>query len=129
MGYYIKVNDQLIVQEAKFTTVQPDGFVPVDDANLNLVDLANMMLVDGILVPRPKSPQPYSSDGKIIVPPCSEGTMINVFDQSGHEVLATIITETDDYEETFEFVDAGTYRVEVEAPFPHLTTFAEVRIE
>lgn len=129
MGYYIKVNDQLIVQEAKFTTVQPDGFIPVEDANLNLVDLANMMLVEGILVARPKSPQPYLSDGKIIVPPCPAGTVISVLDQSGHEVMATIVAENDDHEETFEFVDAGTYRVEVEAPFPHIYSFTEVTIE
>lgn len=129
MGYYIKVNEQLIVQEAKFTTVQPDGFVPVEDANLNLVDLANMMLVEGVLVPRPVSPKPYSDSGKIIVPPCPEGTLITVLDQSGHEVMAMIVAENDAHEETFEFVDAGTYRVEVEAPFPHIYSFAEVTIE
>ena len=140
MGYFVKLNEQGIVQEAVSTSGQPEGFmrVVVDQPGdgeiqppvpVTLYELSNMMLVEGILVSRPKSPQPYSSDGKIIVPPCSEGTTINVFDQTGQEVMATIIAETDDHEETFEFIDPGTYRVEVEAPFPHLPTFAEVVIE
>lgn len=130
MGYFIKLNDQNIVQEATFTHDAPEGFVPVElTGPFDLTDLANMMLEGEVLIPRPVSPQPYASDGKIVVPPCPEGTIITVLDQSGLEVMEFITAEIDDYAETFEFSDAGTYRVEVEAPFPHVPAFAEVGIE
>ena len=130
MGYFIKLNDQNMVQEATFAQAAPDNFVEVDlPQPFNITDLANMMLVNGVLVPRPVSPKPYSDSGKIIVPPCPEGTLITVLDQSGREVMAMIVAATDDHEETFEFVDAGTYRVEVEAPSPHIYSFTEVTIE
>lgn len=130
MGIYVKLSEVDTVEQVVVSVEPIDGFIEVAlEPRYSMVDVGYMMLVNGVLVPRPVSPKPYSDSGKIIVPPCPEGTLITVLDQSGHEVMAMIVAENDDHEETFEFVDAGTYRVEVEAPSPHIYSFAEVTIE
>lgn len=128
MGYYIKIDEQMLVQEVKSTTVPPDGFIAVEGGNLSLLELANCMLVEGVLVLRPVSPEPYVENGQIIVPPCPIGTEISVSDVLGHEVMGIITTESDELPEEISFPDPGRYRVEVQAPFPHIYSAIELEI-
>lgn len=88
---------------------------------------AAMVDENGLLAPRPLSPIPTITGSTVIVPPCVAGTLISIDD--GREHLVNEITETDDFEETFELEDAGEYQIEVAAPPPALPTIRRLVVK
>jgi|UPI00055A017B hypothetical protein len=128
MPKFIKVGVDGMVQQAMLSRVAQDGFSEVIGPQMSLQELAECMVVEGALIPRPLSPQPYVDGSQIIVPPCPEGTVITVFDINGLEIMGEIITVTDDQDEVIELPDPGKYVIEVQAPVPFLITKLEVHV-
>lgn len=131
----VAVPQEPLLDEEGIEIPQPDLILPFapepgqigwDGAMPEPVTLSRCMVSGDVLVPRPWSPVAVAGVGQIVVPPCPAGTKITVYDLSGQDVMTTIIAETDDYEEVFEFPDAGDYEVEVSAPLPHLTSRTRV---
>lgn len=85
-----------------------------------------MMRVGGSLVERPPSPAPLVAAGAVEIPPCPLGTVIEVSDLTGREVMAEIETDADGWSELIELPDPGQYMVSVQAPAPHLETRVKV---
>lgn len=80
-------------------------------------DLAGMMLV-----PRPQSPAPIweEATSTLTIPPVPLSTMITVSDLTGGEIMAQIVADSDDWTDTIEITDPGSYSCEIAVPMPYL---------
>lgn len=139
MAFFVSLDGNGLVVQARMGRTAPAGFLEVVPGEPGagqvrtgqvplLSELAEMMLVEGVLLPRPRSPQPYMAGARIIVPPCPEGTVITVCDMVGLEIMGEIITGTDDQDEVIELPDPGKYVVEVQAPPPFVMSKLELEI-
>lgn len=118
---------------AHLVLVQAPGVIGPSGAPVLWIDrvrsireIASMMRDRDNLVPRPLSPQPVAVAGAVEIPPCPIGTVIEISDLSGVEVMAELVADADGWTETIEFPDPGEYRVSVAAPAPYLE--ASVRV-
>jgi hypothetical protein len=129
MKVYVKTDEAGIVEQVNVSADPVEGFTEVVlEPGYTIADVGYMMKLNGVLVPRPFSPVPYVENNQIIVPPCPIGTKISVSDVVGHEVMGIFITESDELPEEISFPDPGRYRVEVQAPFPHIYSAIELEI-
>lgn len=85
--------------------------------------------VTGHLVPRPKLvPPAFDAETNILsLTDCPAGTVIEVHDQIGGEVVGTITADTASFADTITFSDAGRYAVEFDPPLPYLPLTFEVQ--
>lgn len=72
---------------------------------------------------RPQSPAPVQvSPGEYVVLDCDEGTVIEVADIVGGELMARVVADADGFSQEFSFPDPGTYSITVTSPTPYLET-------
>lgn len=83
-------------------------------------DLHGKMRSGVMLVDRPIGPHISVFGNEVSVGPCPVGTVIEIFDIIGSERMDKIVTSVADYTETFQFVDSGTYAIDVQPPIPAL---------
>ncbi|QBR35414.1 hypothetical protein ETW23_03925 [Leisingera sp. NJS201] len=80
--------------------------------------------LDGFLVPRPQPPLPVRIPGGWQVGGCPLGTGIAVYDVTGGEILDYFTASSGGQDYEFALPDAGTYRLEIDAPDP----FTDVKL-
>jgi hypothetical protein len=85
--------------------------------------VAQSMLVEGALRPRPKSPMPQVSGNVVRFSDLPAETLIVVADLISGDVLYRERVETSQLE--MNLPDSGHYRIEVEAPYPALASAVE----
>ena len=107
----------------------PEGAFEVDVA-IPDADLAGLMQdAEGALVARPVSPVPVlTGAGEYAVLDCPAGTVIEVHDCLGRELMAAVTAEADGYSETVTLPDRGTYEIIVSAPPPHVVWRLKVEV-
>lgn len=86
----------------------------------NIRDLCQMMLSGSSLVERPTLPDPTRIDNVVTLSGLPLGTLIEVIDVSGDEVMLETSADTDNWGDTITLTENGTYEIELLPPAPHL---------
>ncbi len=82
----------------------------------------------GDLVSRPQSPPVIDTGTGYAILDCPEGTVIEVHDLLGREVMANITAPADSHAVEFTLPDPGEYEVTVQAPSPHIVTTKRIAV-
>lgn len=134
---FIRLDADNVVCEVRTSRIPPDDPIWHEvDPTIPHRDLHRMMhvaLPDGDtelnLVERPQSPDLTQTGTDFTVLDCPNGTVIEILDMSGEEVMARITVDQDGFAQQFALPDPGTYEVTIEAPAPHIPTIRKVVIQ
>lgn len=128
MTAYVFIESSGVISLAGFGDEVPEGATVIPGYSGPINDLARMMVLEGVLQPRPLSPAVVSSGTVHTVSGMPAGTVIEVYDLTGGEIMGTMTAAADDAVQEITLPDAGSYRIEITAPPPHLMTAVEVTV-
>ncbi len=86
-------------------------------------ELAKLMLV-----PRPQSPAVETTGTTHSIADCPLGTVIEIIDNAGGELMEIYTTATDGETVTRDLPDPGQYEINVKSPDPYLPTIARITV-
>lgn len=83
-------------------------------------DLCRMMLSGSALVDRPSLPVPVQSSSTVTLSGLPLGTVVEVIDASGDEVMAELVADTEGWGDDIVMASNGAYQIELLPPAPYL---------